>query len=390
MTIEPTSEQLDARSSFRAFVDAAIAPHAADWDRDERTPPEILRRLADDGLLGACVPADYGGKGLDALTYGLLCAEIARGSASLLSLLTVHGMVCQALLRWGTDAQRRTWLPRLARGERVAAFGLTEPEVGSDAKDVRTRAERAPEGWRLDGEKTWISYAQAADLFLILARTDGGPTAFLVDAATEGLTVQPITGLLGFRAALLGRIALAGCQVDEDRLLGREGFGFSHVVGSALDHGRYCIAWGCLGIGEACLEASLDYAGERTQFGVALKGHQLIQRMVADMLVEIKATRMLCLNAAALKARGDPALIMETSIAKYHAARMVNQVAADAVQIHGANGIGDAYPVQRHLRDAKVMEIIEGSTQMQQLIIAKSAFMGVRRQRRAARRGDER
>jgi len=359
-------------------------PVADEHDRLQQTPDELIRRMVDMGYLGGIIPTQYGGAGMDALTWGLLCEEVGRGSASLLSLLTVHGMVAQALIKWGSEAQRARWLPLLARGERIGAFGLTEPNVGSDAASIETTATAEDEGWRLTGHKRWISFGQVASLVLVIAKAEGKAAAFLVERGTPGFSTAPITGMLGFRAAMLADIYLEDCRVPGDQLLGRVGFGFSHVAGTALDHGRYCVAWGCLGLAGAGLEASLAYTSERKQFGVLLKNHQAIQQLVADMIAQISAARAMCHQAARLKQAGDPALIMETSIAKYFTSRMAVQVALDAVQIHGANGCSDRYPVQRYLRDAKIMEIIEGSNQMQQIIISKHGYQAFRFGRRAA------
>jgi len=377
--------QRQARDGFRAFVDEYVMPVADEHDRQQATPPELIERMAKMGYLGGIVPAQYGGGGMDALTWGLLCEEVGRGSASLLSLLTVHGMVCQALIKWGTDAQRQRWLPLLATGERIGAFALTEPNVGSDAASIESTATAEGENWRIDGRKRWISFGQAANLLLVIAKVEGKAAAFLVERGTEGFSTEPITGMLGFRAAMLADVFLDGCRVPGDHLVGRVGFGFSHVAGAALDHGRFCVAWGCLGLARGALEASLAYTSERKQFGAPLKNHQLIQELVADMITQVGAARALCRQAAALKQAGDPALIMETSIAKYFTSRVAVKAASDAVQIHGANGCSDRYPVQRYLRDAKIMEIIEGSNQMQQIIIAKHGYHAFRFNKQATR-----
>lgn len=382
-----TDAHRQAQAGFRDFVDEWIMPVADEHDRRQETPPEMIRRMAEAGYLGGIVPAQYGGGGMDALTWGLLCEEVGRGSASLLSLLTVHGMVCQALIKWGTEAQRARWLPLLATGERVGAFALTEPNVGSDAASIETTAAEDGDGWRLNGHKRWISFGQAANLLLVIAKAEGKAAAFLVERGTEGFSTEPITGMLGFRSAMLADIHMENCRVPGDHLVGRVGFGFSHVAGAALDHGRYCVAWGCLGLARAGLEASLAYTSERKQFGVALRNHQLIQQMVADMITDIGAARAMCHHAARLKQSGDPSLIMETSIAKYFTSRVANRVATDAVQIHGANGCSDRYPVQRYLRDAKIMEIIEGSNQMQQIIISKHGYHAFRFGKHATRGG---
>lgn len=362
---------------FKAWVGEAIAPYADQWDREERLPDGLLRALAGSGFPGASIPRDHGGGGLDALAFGALCEALGGGSASVLSLLTVHGMVAEALLKWGNDAQKDRWLPRLAAGETFAAFALTEPNVGCDAKNIETTAELRDGGWVLNGEKAWVSGGQVAGLFLVFAQCAGRPAAFLVERDSPGLSVEPVTGLLGFRAAMLARVRLNDCRIPAESLLGRAGFGFSHVAGTALNHGRYCIAWGCAGMAAACLAASLDYAGRRRQFGVLLREHQLIQRLLTDMVTGVKAARLLCRQAGTLREQGDPRAIMETAVAKYFASRAASRAAADAVQIHGANGCGGDYPVQRYLRDAKIMEIIEGSTQMQQLLIAGYGYQGL-------------
>ena len=381
-----TAQQQEARAAFRAFAAREVVPFADQYDQDEHMPEGLIRKLADTGWLGATVPAQYGGQGMDAMTFGLLCEEIGRASASLLSLVIVHGMVCQSILKWGTREQQETWLPKLATGERIGAFGLTEPEFGSDAGSVQTSAVAVNDGYVLTGEKRWISFGQVANLFVVVAQCEGKPSAFLLPRDTPGFSTEPIKGMLGFRSAMLAKLKIDGCQIPADNLVGRIGFGFSHVAGSALDHGRYCVAWGCLGLVEACVEASLRYSSERKQFGEFLKGHQLIQQLVADMLTDAKATRLMCYHAAGLKDQGDPSMIMETSTAKYFASRAAARAADSAVQIHGANGCHSAFPVQRYFRDARIMEIIEGSNQIQQIIIAKNGYQQMLLEQRRARK----
>jgi alkylation response protein AidB-like acyl-CoA dehydrogenase len=280
-------------------------------------------------------------------------------------------MVIQSLLKWGDEEQRQQWLPRLATGEIIVGFALTEPNIGSDAAGIETTATLTNNQWCIKGQKRWISFGQVATLFVIFAQSEGKSVALLVERSCDGFSSAPITGMLGFRSAMLADLFLDDCKIPVTNLLGRVGFGFSHVAGAALDQGRYSVAWGCLGLAQGGLDASMAYSGQRKQFGTFLKGHELIQELLADMITQIQAARMLCYRAAYLKEKGDPALIMETSIAKYFASRMAVKVSSDAVQVHGANGCSDQYPVQRYLRDAKIMEIIEGSNQMQQIIIAK-------------------
>ncbi|MEO5346708.1 MAG: acyl-CoA dehydrogenase family protein [Magnetococcus sp. YQC-9] len=387
--MEWTPEQLSAQEGCKRFVDEVIVPFADQWDREERLPEAIVRAMADKGYLGATIPALWGGGGYDSGTFGMLCEEIGRGSASLLSLLTVHGMVCQALTLWGSDEQQQQWLPRLASGATLGAFALTEPNIGSDAKSVETQVVRLSDGsYRITGKKKWISCGQIADLFLLFAQLEGKPVAFLVEKDRVGFSRAPLNGLLGFRAAMLAELTLDGCVVPEGNMVGRPGFGFTHVAGAALDHGRFCVGSGCVGLARACLEACLDYTSERKQFGVHLREHPLIQRMLTDMITHIEAARLLSIEAGRMKDARDPRSIMATSTAKYFASTMAMRIASDAVQIHGANGCSADYPVQRYFRDAKIMEIIEGSNQIQQTIIAKFGHLDhVRDQRAKNRKG---
>ncbi|MGX1760968.1 acyl-CoA dehydrogenase family protein [Streptomyces lydicus] len=368
------TEHAQARDDFRKFTDQHIAPYADAFHREERTPDTVIKALADSGLLGLSVPEAYGGGGRDAVTLGLLAAELGRACSSVRSLLTVHTMVAYAITRWGSRAQKETWLPRLANGTCVGALALSEPEVGSDASSVSTSA--VPDGteWLLRGHKRWITYGHVADLFLVIGRTAEGPTAFLVERDTPGLDTELITGLVGIRASMTADVRLDRCRLAAGNLLGRPGFGVSHVAGAALDLGRYTVAWGCLGIIDACLQASVDYATGRMQFGIPIKDHQLVRRMISRMYTDRQAAELLCREAGRLRDERDPAALAATSTAKYFAATAAVRCASDAVQIHGANGCGPGYPVSRFHGDAKVMEIIEGSTQIHEVGLAEYAF----------------
>lgn len=374
--IELNDDQVRQREAFRSFVNTHVAPFADDYDREERLPRSLIEETAKQGYLGAVLPEEYGGGGMSMLVYGLLNEEVARGCSSLRSLLTVHGMVAHVVLKWGSKELRARWLPLLATGEKIAAFALTEPDVGSDARAIETSAAASSDSYVLNGRKRWITFGQIADVFLVFAQCEGRPTALLVERDTPGLSIEPITGMLGVRASMLAELRFADCRVPRENIVGREGFGFSHVASMALDLGRYTVAWGCVGIGQACLEASLNYAGERRQFGAYLKDHQLVRRMLTGMITNVKAARLLCLHAGCLKDLGAAEAIMETSVAKYFASTMATKVASDAVQIHGARGCSSESPVQRYLRDAKIMEIIEGSTQMQEILIAEHGYQG--------------
>lgn len=370
MKIELTKEQLNWKAEFRDFVDEAVMPYAEKNDREERIDPELMERLKEKGYLGSMLPREYGGLGLDWVTMGVLNEEIGRGCSSLRSLLTVHGMVALALLRWGSDEQKHQWLPKMAAGEIIGAFALTEPEVGSDAKNVQSAAVATGHNYVINGHKKWITMGQIADIYLVFAQCEGKPTAFLVERNTPGFTATAISGLLGARASMLAELHLADCVIPQDNMVGSVGTGLSHVALHCLDYGRYTVACGCVGLGQACLEQSVDYSRKRRQFGRALRENQLIQKMITEMTVNVKAARLLCYQSGYLKDVMDPDSIMETWTAKYFASKMVNQAASDAVQIHGANGCSRDYPVERYMRDARINEIIEGTSQMHEMLIA--------------------
>lgn len=374
MKIELTQAQKIKKAEFRKFVDQEIIPGAGINDREERIPFEIIEKLAQKGYLGSMLAKDYCNESMDMVTVGILNEEMGRGCSAVRSLLTVHGMVALALSKWGTSEQKNYWLPRMVRGEVIGAFGLTEPNVGSDAKNIETTATIDGEYYVLNGNKKWITMGQIANLFLIFAQCEGKPTAYLVEKNTPGFILKPIKNLLGVRAGMVAELHFSECKISKENVVGRVGTGLSHVALSALDYGRYTIACGCVGLGQACLEECIHYARKRKQFGVALRENQLIQQMITEMVVNIKAARLLCFQAGYLKDIGDPDSIMETWVAKYFASKMINKVAGDAVQIHGANGCCQDYPVERFYRDAKINEIIEGTSQMHEILIATSAF----------------
>lgn len=363
-----------ARAGFAAFVDERIVPVADELHRTQHTPPELIKELADRGFLGLPIPAEFGGGGGDAVTLGLLAGELGRGCSSLRSLLTVHTMVAHVLARWGSAEQRRTWLPRLATGEVIGALALSEPEAGSDANAVRTRVVRDGDEFVVTGHKKWITYGHVADVLLVVGQGPDGPTAVLLERDRPGVSTSLITDLIGIRASMTADVFLDDVRVPAANLVGRQGLGTTQVAGTALDLGRYTVAWGCTGIIEAALRASVAYANTRETFGVKIREHQLVRRMVSDMYADLRATRLLCLDAGVRRDRRDYAALPAASLAKYSAATAAVRAASDAVQLHGANGASADYPVQRLLGDAKVMEIIEGSTQLHQVGLADHAF----------------
>jgi glutaryl-CoA dehydrogenase (non-decarboxylating) len=372
--IELTPGQRAARDEARAFVAAEIAPHAGRWDREEAIPRELIDKLRERGWLGSLLPPEQGGLGLEMIRYGLLTEEIGRGCSSVRSLLTVHDMVAHATQRFGTREAKERFLPRMARGETLGALALSEPNAGSDIAGIETTAVQQGDDWVLRGRKKWTTFGQIAGLYLVFAKVDGKPTAFLLERETPGLTVTPLRGITGTRASQLAELAIDGCRVPASHLVGKVGLGISFVANYTLEQGRYSVAWGAVGLAQACLDACREYTAARVQSGKPLAEHQLIQAMLTDMIVNVRAARLLCLRSGWLRETRDPAAPAETMAAKYFAAVTAARAANDAVQIHGANGCTEDYPVGRYLRDAKVLEIIEGSTQIQQINIPRFVF----------------
>ncbi|MGX6606768.1 acyl-CoA dehydrogenase family protein [Micromonosporaceae bacterium Da 78-11] len=362
------------RASARAFVDAHVAPHANEFERAGRIPEDLIDRISAAGLWAPFLTPQAGGTGLDMVTLGELHEEVGRGCSSVRSLLTVHSMVAWTVQRWGTAQQRERWCGPLARGETLGAFCLSEPGAGSDAAGITTRAVRSGDGWVLDGVKKWITNGGRADVYLVFARTEGTIGAFLVPRRTPGVQVRPITEILGTRGSMLAEVTFTDVELEADAVLGPTGFTAGMVLTGTLDLGRYSVAAGSVGIIQACLDACARYTTERRIGNTALRDLQLIQAKVSDMVTDVRAARLLVAEAGRLKQAGDAATIMATWVAKYFASTAAARHASEAVQIHGANGCGGDYPVARLYRDAKVMEIIEGSNEIQRITIAGEAY----------------
>ena len=371
-----SDEQRLIRETARDFVDNEVVPRARDSDRAERFDLELARRLGDMGYLGAPVDERYGGRSLDYTTYGLIVEEVGRGDSAMRTVVSVQtSLVCGSIERWGSEEQRQDWLPRLTSGESFGCFGLTEPDTGSDAAALRTRALKIDGGWRISGQKMWISLGNVADVALIFAQTDPelrhkGLACFLVPTESRGFSTQEVHGKLGLRASDTASIALDEVEVGDEALMGEVGDGFK-IAMSALDNGRYSVAAGCVGICEGCVEASVAYSTERKQFGLPLANFQLVQEMIADMVVRRDAARMLVRRAGMLKDAGERSTV-ETSIAKLYATESAVECANLAIQVHGGSGYVDDYPVERYLRDARVTTLYEGTSQIQKLIIGRA------------------
>jgi butyryl-CoA dehydrogenase len=377
MDLQLSDEQRLISESAREFCDREILPRARDNDRAARFDRELARKIGEVGYLGATVAEGYGGRGLDYMGYGLIVEQIGRADSAARTVVSVQtSLVCGSIERWGSEDQKNRLLPRLCSGEALGCFGLTEPDTGSDAANLRTRAKKTDGGWSISGQKMWISLGNVAEVALVFAQTDPelghrGLACFLVPTDDEGFSTQEIHGKLGLRASDTAELSLDEVEVGDDAMLGEIGDGFK-VAMSALDAGRYSVAAGCVGICDGCVDASVAYSTERKQFGVPIARFQLVQEMIAEMIVKRDASRMLVWRAADLKDRGQPNTT-ETSIAKYYATESAVECANLAIQVHGGSGYVDDYPVERYLRDARVTTLYEGTSQIQKLIIGRAA-----------------
>jgi alkylation response protein AidB-like acyl-CoA dehydrogenase len=370
-----TPEQELIRDSAREFCEREIVPHSRDWDRSERMDEAIVGKLAEIGFLGCALPEEHGGMGLDTVSYCLVMEELGRADSSVRGIVSVNnGLAGKTIAKWGTEEQRAEWLPRLASGESLGCYGLTEPGSGSDPASLVTRATRDGGDWVIDGSKIFITLGSWAGVALVFARTGGegprGITCFLVPTDSPGFSARKIDGKLGLRAQDTAELFFDGVRVPDSARLGDEGAGFK-VAMSALDNGRISLAAGAVGVARACVEASTTYAAERRQFGKPLAQFQLIQELIADMAVETEAARMMAWRAAALADAGQ-LYTLAASQAKYYASEVAVRAANAALQVHGGYGYVDEFPVARYLRDARVLTLYEGTSQIQKLLIGRA------------------
>jgi alkylation response protein AidB-like acyl-CoA dehydrogenase len=359
------------RADFRDFTTWHVEPFAEQWDREQRLPGSAISLLAKAGYLGCCLPAEYGGQGWDTVTFGLLNEALGKGSPALTGVLTVQAMVSMALLKWGTREQKAAWLPRLALGEIIGAFALTEPGAGSDTQSLAT--ELVPEGDRfiLNGTKRWISCGQIAAVFLVFGKLGQRPVACLVPRDAPGLEVEPIQDLMGFRAAGLAEIRFNGVKVPSASLVGKPGFALSHVATVGLQYGRISTACSALGLLRGCVEDSIAYAARRRIGGRTVGEIGMIRSLIAAMGTDLEAGRLLCHSACRAQDDHLPEAFERALVAKYFTARAAVRAASDAVQIRGASGCHGSSAVSRYYRDAKIMEIIEGTTQIHEEMLGR-------------------
>ncbi|MDE0581796.1 acyl-CoA dehydrogenase family protein [Planococcus sp. A6] len=374
MDFEHSEEQKMLRKTVRKFVDEEIMPHIKDWDTEGHFPESIWKRLADLGLMGVCIPEAYGGSGMDYNALAIVCEELERGDTTFRTAVSVHtGLNSLSLLQWGTEEQKRKFLVPQAKGEKIGAFGLTEPGAGSDVAALSTTAKRDGDDYVLNGQKTWISLCDQADHFLVFAYVDKekshkGISAFIVERDREGFSSKAIKGKYGIRAGNTGELFMEDVRIPAGNRLGEEGEGFKIAMAS-LDNGRFTVAAGACGLMMACLEASLDYCKTRTTFGKPIGEHQLVQQMLANMEAGYQMSRLLVYRAGELKNSGKRNT-RETSLAKWQACNFANKAADDAVQIHGAYGYSDDYPVARYLRNSKAPVIYEGTREIHTIMQA--------------------
>jgi alkylation response protein AidB-like acyl-CoA dehydrogenase len=375
MDLTLSEDQKTFQEYARAFLDKQVVPYRAEWDRAESVDTAIIPKLGEMGFLGLTLPEEYGGIGGDYVTYCVAMEELGRADSAVRGIVSVsNGLVGKSLLAYGTEDQKRQWLTRIATGESLGCFGLTEPDTGSDAASLKTRATRDGDDYVLDGQKMFITNGTWADVCLVFARTGGpgpkGVSAFLVPTDSPGFEAREIKGKLGLRGQATAEIFLGEVRVPASARLGAEGEGF-RVAMSALDKGRVSVGAGCVGIVQSCLEAVVGYATQRHQFGRPIASFQLVQDMIADISVDADAARLLVWRAADLIDRGEPYGVA-ASKAKYFASEAAVRAANSAIQVFGGYGYVDEYPVQKFLRDARVMTLYEGTSQIQKLLIGRA------------------
>jgi len=362
----------------REFAQREVAPFIQEWDAKGAFQPHILAKMGELGILGLPIPEEFGGSGQDYVSLALACEELEYVDTFLRVVMSVHvGLNSLALLQWGTEEQKRRWLTPQANGEKIATFGLTEPNAGSDAGSIETTAVRDGAGYLINGAKMWISLADVADHFLVFASLDrsqkhNGLSAFVLERGMTGLTTGSIKGKLGVRAGSTGELAFNNVRVGSEHRIGEEGEGFK-IAMSCIDQGRFTVAAGAVGLARACLDASVKYANERETFGQPIGKHQLVQQMIARTVAGLEASRLLTMQAAELKNRGIRNT-RETSLAKWYACDVALQAADDAIQVHGSYGFSNEYPVERYWRNARGAVIYEGTREIHTLLQADYAL----------------
>ena len=371
-----TDEHRGRYRRFCEFVDRHAAPHADRWDKEQGVPRDVMALCGQEGFVGGIIPGEYGGGGWDVVTFGLLNEAFGAVSSSLCALFTVQTMVAMPLVKWGTDEQKKRWLPPMAKGEVLASFAMTEPKVGSDIQAVETTFTPKNEKghtYLLNGTKKWITLSALADIFLVFGKDDEGKSmACIIKSDAPGVKVTPLKEMLGFRGAHVSQIEFDNCEIPSGDLVGKPGLVLSYVAPIGLHYGRISTAWSSAGLLRACVQTSATYASERRQFENLIMDHEMIRQLITDMGVNLEAARHLCLGAAVAEDAHSPDAITKTLMAKYFASRVAARGAADTIQIMGAAGCHEENPAARYYRNAKIMQIIEGTDQVLQMVLGKN------------------
>ncbi|RJX25926.1 MAG: acyl-CoA dehydrogenase [Dethiobacter sp.] len=376
MNFDLNEEQLAVQKMVRDFVAKEITPNAKEWDKEEKFPWDVWKKMGQLGIVGTSIPEEYEGSGMDYISHAIVAEELGYGCSSMRGSYSVNiSLVAKTILKWGTEEQKQKYLPRIAMGEIFGCYGLTEPDSGSDAASMKSTAEQDGDYYILNGNKMWITHADVAEVSIIFAKTDKnagarGITAFLVDKGTPGLTPQPIHEKIGLRAQDTGEINMDNVRIHKDNMLGPVGKGFA-VAMSALDNARFTVAAGCVGTAQAALDVAKKYAKERIQFGKPIAAHQLVQQLIANAVLDVEMGRLLVYRAGHLKNKGVPNT-RETCMAKYFNSEMVNRVTYNMMQALGGYSFSGEYPLERMYRDSRINTLYEGTSQIQQLIIGNS------------------
>lgn len=373
MNFDLTPEQEQVQKMVRDFVAKEIAPFAAEWDKEEKFPWDVWKKMGELGIIGTAIPEEYEGSGMDSITHAIVAEELGYGCTSMRGTYSVQvSLVTKTIMTYGTEEQKQKYIPGLATGEIIGCYGLTEPDSGSDAGSLSSTAEDRGDHYLINGGKMWITNGGIADVAMVFAKTDKsagarGITAFLVDKDTPGYSTQDIHDKLGLRASNTAELIFDNAEVSKDAVLGEVGKGF-RVALAALDNARFTVAAGCVGAAQSALDTAKQYAKDRIQFGKPIAGHQLVQQLISNMVLDIECGRLLVYRAGHMKNKKVPNT-RETSLAKYFCSEMVNRVAYNAIQVLGGYGFSGEYPLERIYRDARVNTLYEGTSQIQQLIL---------------------
>lgn len=373
MSLQLSQEEMLIKEKTEKFVNQYIKPRAAIFDSDHLIAEDLFDHLRENNYFGINVSKKYGGQELSFKEITIIHEEFGKGCSSVRALLTVHGMVTMAVEQWGSNELKNTLLPQLASGEKIGAFCLTEPEAGSDTQSITTEAREEEDSYVINGVKKWITMGQRADVLLVITKVNNLPSVFVVDKEiSKDILIKPINNMVGLKASNLAEITFSNCTVPKSNLLGRVGIGLSHIAISSLQYGRLTIASGCVGTAQECLSKSLEYVKRRKQFGNKIYNHQLIKKMLTEMITEINVSRLLCYETACLMQNNDKESAIHVFMAKYYCSKMAKLAVDYAIQIHGAEGLTIETGLERFYRDIKANEIIEGTSQIHEIIIANN------------------